>query len=177
MWKIQGGAFFAEMVISWFGGEYFKCIDGNKRVGLDCLVRLYLPVPSCPVYPSLYHIKSSLPPKPWAGLTFSRKLYSLYLALIPPAAWYLLCGVAINFCLLLTFMCLFFLLILKWSWGQALRWNIWAFPPWECRTWCLGAGFRCPQGSILFKVRVNTVQGADQLFVIQLRWLLNWQVS
>lgn len=131
------------MVFPGVMGEHFKCIDGNQCVGLDCLVCLYLSVPSCLVYPSLYHTKLLPSFKALGRPLFSRKLYFLYLALIPPAVWYLLYGVAADF----LFVCVHVFVfppILGWSWGQALRWNSWALPPAECRTWPPGAGFRGP---------------------------------
>lgn len=139
------GHSFSEMVFPDVEGNA-ECIDGNKWVGLYCLVHLYLSMPSCLVHPSLYHIKS-LPSFPSLGRSrfFQEALLSL---LSPYSSWSAIFTLGSRhrfFCLL--FYVLVFAFrpsILGWSLGQRLRWDSWAFPPAECRTWCPGARLSMP---------------------------------
>lgn len=62
---------------------------------------------------------------------------------------------------------------LEWSLGQRLRWM---FPPAECRF--PGARLRMPSEVLPpLAHRGHSVQGADQLSVMWLRWLLHLQIS
>lgn len=135
-------------------------------------------MPSCLVHPSLYHIKS-LPSFPSLGRSqfFQEALLSL-LSSSSHSPIFTLGSHCRFFCLL--FYVLVFAFppgILGWSLGQRLRWDSWAFPPAECRTWCPGAGLSVPSEVLPPPAhRGHAVQGADRLSVRRLRGLLNFQI-
>lgn len=124
IWRRQGGTFFSEMVFPGVLGTTSDVLMGISLSDLSCSsLSIYALLPCI-----LFSLSHQVPPflQNPDYVSFSRKLYYLYLALIP------LGSPVFTELLQIFLVCVHVFVfppgILRISWGQALRWNSWALP-------------------------------------------------